>query len=336
MDQLQKILKNQPKYRLAQVKKLIFKQLINNWQEAHFLPLSLRKKLIKNFPLSINANLLKSKNKNTIKAVIILKDGLKIESVLMKYQSRNTVCLSSQVGCSINCAFCATGKMGFKRNLLPYEIINQVLLFARLLKKEGQKINNLVFMGMGEPFLNFDNVKKAIEILADKNGFNFGNRRISISTVGIISGIKKLARKFPQVNLAISLHAPTNALRTKLIPINKKYSIQKILSAVNDYIKKTNRKVMFEYILIKDINDSLSHAQKLAKLLNHPLYFVNLVPYNPTGTFKPSPPSRIKKFKNILLKAGIFTTQRYRFGTDIKAGCGQLITGTKKSESQNT
>ena len=317
--------KEQP-YRLQQAQKALFIDLIEDWREASVLPLLLRKNLNKICPIDIKAQVLFSKDEKTAKAVIILKDGLKIESVLMKHNnSRNTVCVSSQVGCTLNCSFCATGKIGFKRNLEVFEIVEQVLFFARYLKKKGEKVTNNVFMGMGEPFLNYENTINAIRILNDKEGFNLGARHISISTVGILEGIKKLAEEKLQVNLAISLHAPDDDLRSKIMPINKTYPIVDVLEAVDDYIKKTKRKVMFEYMMVKDLNDSDVHAQRLSKLMKKPLYLVNLILYNPTGVFKPSSSVRIKKFKEILRKEGVQVTQRYRFGQNIKAACGQLV-----------
>jgi 23S rRNA (adenine2503-C2)-methyltransferase len=237
---------------------------------------------------------------------------------------RFTVCVSSQVGCPLACSFCATGTMGLKRNLDSFEIITQVLLFSRYLK--DKKITNVVFMGMGEPFLNYDNVMKAIHILNDSEYFNIGSRKISISTAGIVEGIERFALEDLQVNLSISLHAPNNQLRNELMPINKKYSLEKVLISVDEYILKTKRKVMFEYLMIKGVNDSLSCAKELAKLMKKPLYMVNLIVYNPTGRFVPSDSRTIKKFKEYLEKEGIFTTQRYEFGRGINAACGQLAT----------
>lgn len=294
------------------------------------MPLGLREKLKENCPLEITAELFPSAKGGTIKARLVLRDRLKIESVLLRHKDdRNTVCVSSQVGCPLGCQFCITGTLGFKRNLESLEIVEQVLFFARLLKKpfgtaQG-KVTNVVFMGMGEPFLNYDNVIGAIKILNDKDGFNLGARHFSISTVGIIEGIEKLAKENLQINLAVSLHAPEDRLREKIMPINKKYPLAKILAAVRNYIKETNRRVMFEYIMIKDMNDSDEQAKELAELLkNIPLSFVNLISYNPTGIFRPSEPVTIKKFKEILEKNGISVTQRYRFGDDIRAACGQL------------
>jgi len=324
--QLKNFLSKEQPYRLQQAQKALFIDLIEDWREASVLPLLLRKNLSKICPIDIKAQIIFSKDEKTVKAIITLKDGLKIESVLMKHiDGRNTVCVSSQVGCALNCSFCATGKIGFKRNLEVFEIVEQVLFFARYLKKKGEKVTNNVFMGMGEPFLNYENIISAIRILNDKEGFNLGARHISISTAGILEGIKKLAEEKLQVNLAISLHAPDDDLRSKIMPINKTYPIADMLGAVDNYIKKTKRKVMFEYLMLKDLNDSDVHAQRLSKLMKKPLYFVNLILYNPTGVFKPSSSVRIKKFKEILKKEGVQVTQRYRFGQNVKAACGQLV-----------
>ncbi|MFA5392170.1 MAG: 23S rRNA (adenine(2503)-C(2))-methyltransferase RlmN [Candidatus Paceibacterota bacterium] len=323
--QFQRLFNKEPRYRLKQAKRALFHDLIKNWQEAMILPLSLREILNKECPIEISAKTFISKDKDTIKILLTLKDDLNIEAVLMCHKDkRNTICVSSQVGCPLNCSFCATGKMGFKRNLEISEIIEQVLFFARYLKQIGEKITNIVFMGMGEPFLNYQNIIETIKILNDKEGFNLGARHFSISTVGIVEGIEKLAKEKLQINLAVSLHAPNDELRSKLMPINKKYPIEKILNSIDDYIKKTHRRVMFEYIMINNLNDSEEHAQALVKLMKKPLYFVNLISYNPTGIFKSSSSLRIKKFKEILEKEGVMVTQRYRFGQGIEAACGQL------------
>ena len=327
LSQIKKVLAKEPEYRLKQVKRSLFKDLISDWSEASTLSLKLRQKLKQKCPLDIEAQTFLSKDERTLKALLILKDGLKVESVLMRHSDkRNTVCVSSQIGCPLGCLFCATGKMGFQRNLEVAEIINQILFFARYLKKERQRVTNVVFMGMGEPFLNYDNVLSSIKILNDKDGLNLGARRFSISTVGIVEGIERLAKEKLEVNLAISLHAPSDKLRSQLMPVNKKYSISKVLKAVQHYVQKTRRRVMFEYIMIKGINDSDRQALKLAQLMKKPLFFVNLISYNPTGNFKPSLPQRIKKFKEILEKEGVAVTERYRFGDDIEAACGQLAT----------
>ncbi|MFA5872239.1 MAG: 23S rRNA (adenine(2503)-C(2))-methyltransferase RlmN [Parcubacteria group bacterium] len=321
----EKITRSEPAFRLKQIKKAVFHDLIEDWGEATTLSKDLREKLQKEVQLNIEAEVFPSKDGRTVKACLILKDGLSIETVLMKHSDkRNTICISSQVGCSLGCLFCETGKMGFKRNLTVSEIVEQVLFFARRLKKQNEKVTNIVFMGMGEPFLNWAAVSEAIRIINDPNCFDIGARKISVSTAGIVEGIEKLAEDFPQINLAISLHAPDDELRGELMPVNKKYPLEKILEAVDKYIEKTNRKVMFEYVMLNGVNDSEAQAEKLSRLLKKPLYMVNLIAYNPNGRFESSSAERIKKFKAILEKAGVFATQRYRFGTDIEAACGQL------------
>jgi len=322
---LENVLINEPKYRLKQAKEAVFKNLIKDWFDAVNLPSKLTEILNKECPLEIKGET--KEDGDVKKAIITLDDGHKIESVLMQHSGgRNTVCVSSQVGCPMGCKFCATGSMGFERNLTIQEIINQVLFFSRTLKSKNQRVSNVVFMGMGEPFLNYNNILSAIRILNDKEGLDIGARKISISTCGIIEGINKLAKEKIQVNLAVSLHAPDNELRSKLMPVNKKYSLKKVLNAVDEYIEKTSRQVMFEYLLLKGINDSKEHAKSLAKLLHKPLYFVNLIVYNPVNKagLDSSSPKAIKEFKKILEDANIPVSQRYHFGGEIKAACGQL------------
>lgn len=325
LTQFQKLFEDQPKYRLGQAKKALWQDLIESWSKALVLPVALREELKKKCPIEISGETFISKDKNTVKALLNLADGLKVETVLMRHKDRrNTVCVSSQVGCPLGCSFCATAKMGFKRGLESLEIVAQVLFFGRYLKKINERVTNIVLMGMGEPFLNYQKVIEAIKVLNDKDGFNLGARHFSISTVGLVEGIEALAKEKLQINLAISLHAPNNELRSKLMPINKKYPIEKVLKAVDDYIEKKRRRVMFEYIMIKDLNDSEEEARALARLMKKPLYFVNLISYNQTGIFEPSLSSKIKRFKEILEKEGIVVTQRYRFGQDVEAACGQL------------
>ncbi|MFA5766851.1 MAG: 23S rRNA (adenine(2503)-C(2))-methyltransferase RlmN [Candidatus Paceibacterota bacterium] len=322
---LEEVLANKPGYRMKQAKKAVFSDLVESWQEVTVLPAELRNELEEKCPIRINGETVVSKDGNTVKALIFLEDGSRVESVLMRHKDgRNTVCVSCQIGCPLGCPFCATGKMGFKRNLKAGEIISQVLFFARLLKKSGDKVSNVVFMGMGEPFLNYPAVLEAIRIIKDKEGFNIGSRKISVSTVGIPEGIAKLAEDEPQVNLAVSLHAPNDELRIKLMPAGKQYTIEKVLTAVDDYIKKTNRRVMFEYLMIDGLNDSDAQAVELAGIIKKPLYLVNLISYNPVENLKPSSSVRMNKFKDILEKKGVAVTIRHRFGREVKGACGQL------------
>ncbi|KKP32408.1 MAG: 23S rRNA (adenine(2503)-C(2))-methyltransferase [Candidatus Staskawiczbacteria bacterium RIFOXYB2_FULL_32_9] len=340
LEKLKEVLKDESKYRLKEARDFVFVKFIDNWNQATSFSKDLRDKLNKECPLEIKADVLTSRNGDSIKAKIILKDNVEIETVLMKHKDgRNTVCVSCQVGCPMGCLFCATGTMGFIRNLTVDEILEQVVFFNRHLKKTTlseqsesnglNRVSNVTFMGMGEPFLNYDNVLKAIKVLNDANAFNISIRNISVSTCGVIEGIEKLANSGLQVNLAISLHAPNNKLREQLMPINKRYPLDKVLKAVDDYILKTKRKVMFEYVLIKDINDTDECAKELVELMHKKLYFLNLITFNTVkgSQFQASSNNRIETFKKILKKEKINFVQRYRFGDDIQAACGQFVTG---------
>ncbi|MDO8551711.1 MAG: 23S rRNA (adenine(2503)-C(2))-methyltransferase RlmN [bacterium] len=324
LDKIKALLLNAPRYRFVQIDKLLFQDLIGDWQDATTLPKNLREILKLQAPITIENEISASSDGKTTKALLTLNDSLKIETVLMGFKDRDTVCVSSQVGCPLSCTFCATGMMGYKRSLTISEIVGQAIFFARLLKKESKKVTNIVFMGMGEPFLNYNNVWGAIETLNDPSKFGLGARHISISTSGIIEGINKLSNESLEVNLAISLHAPNNDLRSRLMPINKKYPLKDLLESVGNYARETRRKVMFEYIMLDGVNDSKAEAEQLSNLLKNPLYHLNLIQYNETGIFKPSSQERLNVFKKVLLMKHISFTERFRFGTDINAACGQL------------
>lgn len=335
LEKLKSVLKAEPAYRFKQVWRAVFVDLIGSFDECTTLPKALREKLNSECPLELKAEIFGSKNSESHKVLITFEDGAKIETVLLIHEDgRKTVCVSSQVGCTMGCRFCATGKMGRERNLTAGEIVAQVLFFARYLKKTNDahsRITNVVFMGMGEPFLNYDNVMAAIKILNDKDALNIGARHISVSTCGIVDGINKFAKEPLQLNLAISLHAPNDKLRSSLMPVNRMFSLQELLGAVDFYIAKTSRQVMFEYLLIDGVNDKVEHAKQLARQLNEQmkshLYIVNLIRYNPTGgSFRASNPAVIRKFRNLLMREGIKTTERHTFGQDIDAACGQLAT----------
>ncbi|MDD3862197.1 MAG: 23S rRNA (adenine(2503)-C(2))-methyltransferase RlmN, partial [Candidatus Gracilibacteria bacterium] len=292
----------------------------------------LRERLNQECSLDINSKISKSTDGNTTKTLITLHDGLNIEAVLMRHKGRNTVCVSTQVGCPLNCSFCATGKMGFKRNLEITEIIEQILFFARLLKPHNEKITNIVFMGMGEPFLNYENVLAAIKYLHEKDSLNLGMRHFAISTSGIPDKIRKFADADLEVNLALSLHSADEKIRTKLMPVNKSYPLEKVLDALNYYQQKTRRKIMFEYIMIKGVNDSIDDARKLILLAQKYICVVNLIPYNssPASRYQPSTTENIVKFKGVLEKGKINVVQRFSYGRDIDAACGQLATKNSK------
>jgi len=325
LQNLNKILANQPKYRFKQINEAVFSEFIESWDEATSLPKPLREELKESCSLEIEAKMSQSQDAHTRKALLTLDDGEKIETVLMLHKdNRATVCVSSQVGCKLACKFCATGQMGFKRDLTSDEIIEQVLFFARELHKEDRRVSNVVFMGMGEPFLNYDNVMTAIRFLNSEEGFNIGARHISVSTIGVVEAINKFKRENLQINLAISLHAPNDDLRSELMPINKKYPLKNILKSVNEYIDETGRKVMFEYLLMDSVNDSVAHARELATLMQNQLYMVNIIPCNPVGEYKASSPKKVKMFREILTQGNVNNTERSRFGREIDAACGQL------------
>lgn len=332
LEKLKEILKErrEPDYRFWQIYQAVFRDLCFDFAKIINIPQKLReglKKEIKIFSLKLREF---KKGKEAEKALFELEDGLLIETVLMRHKyGKKTVCISCAVGCPLKCKFCATGKMGFKRNLNWQEIVDQVLFFA---KKEKEKKLNVVFMGMGEPFLNYDNVLEAIRVLNDKEGFNLAARAISISTVGIIPAIKELQKEGLEVNLAISLNASDDKLRSYLMPINKKYPLKELIAVAKDYLKTTKRKLFFEYIMLKGINDDLVSARKLARLLRgEPLFHLNLIKYNETQTgFESSDKETILNFQKELEKNGIKTTVRHSFGKEIEAACGQLITQAKK------
>ena len=330
LENLKTTLNNQPKFRFKQAYKAIFVDLIGDWNDNTTLPLALRETLNNECSLEINAEIFGSKKSETVKALITLEDDQKIETVLMKHEDgRATVCVSSQVGCPMGCNFCATGKMGFSRNLTVSEIVEQVLFWQRFLnnnEKDPKHVTNVVYMGMGEPFLNYDNVMDSIKMINDKEIFNIGARHISVSTCGLVDEINKFAKEKMQINLAISLHASNNKLRSEIMPINDRFPLEKLMEAVEAYVYNRSRQVMFEYLMIDGVNDSEYHARELSGLMRNPLYVVNLIRYNQTGKYNPSTPTAIKKFRNILLRAGIKVTQRPTFGTDIDAACGQLAT----------
>ena len=325
-DRLEEILKTEKAYRRDQVWKAVFKDLLTDWGKATDLPLRLRETLNRIFPLSIEGSTSCSGTGDSVKAVLRMDDGVFVESVLMQHiDKRNTVCVSSQAGCPLGCLFCSTGKLGFKRNLDFSEIISQVLFFARYLRKKDQRITNIVFMGMGEPFLNYTQVMKSIKILNDSKGLNIGARHISISTAGIPEKIREFAREKTQVNLAVSLNASNDSLRSRIMPINLSHPVSELIESVKYYISITNRKVMFEYVMLNGLNDSIENAEELARLLKGLLCFVNLIPYNGGPPLEASTPQRISAFKKVLEKNSVTVTRRHRFGRDIDSSCGQLV-----------
>jgi 23S rRNA (adenine2503-C2)-methyltransferase len=289
---------------------------------------------------------LTSADKTTSKALYRLRDGELIETVMMRYESdghrrnRKTACISTQAGCALGCTFCATGQQGLRRNLTVGEIVAQVIEMQRIAyaedeaqmtegkrtKGELQGVTNVVFMGMGEPLANYRNTVAAIRVLNDGQGLNIGARHITVSTVGLIPQILELADEELQINLAISLHAPDNNTRSQTMPINKRYPVEDLIRACHKYADKTGRRIFFEYVLLKEQNDSVEQAQKLGRLLNGLHCHVNLIPVNPTkeGPFERTDLKAAKEFQGGLKQYGIPSTLRMEKGIDINAGCGQL------------
>lgn len=323
---LDKYFLDQPRFRLGQAKKLIFKDFIEDWSQASVFSLELREKLNKEFPLRMESQLFISKDGKSGKAILVLEDGSKIETALMIHPgNRNTACLSCQVGCPLACKFCASGK-SFKRNLTIDEILLQAIFWGRYLKsKKFGNLTNIVFMGSGEPFLNYQNVFKSIDYLNNPEYFDISSRKISVSTIGIVDGIRKMSNEKNKVNLAISLHFTDDKTRANIMPGTRKYPLKRLFEAIDYYIEKTNRKVMFEYMMIKDINDSIKDAENLAILMKKPLYVVNLIKHNETGIFESSDNKNIIKFKNILKRRGIEVVERFRLNQDVLGACGQLV-----------
>lgn len=330
--ELENVLKEwgEPAYRAEQIWRGLYQQLWTLPDQFTTLPKGLRQRLGEAFTFSHlkPVTSLRSSDGNTIKTLFQLPDELAVEAVLMRYERRNTLCISTQVGCAMGCVFCATGQMGFKRHLSPGEIVEQVLYYARLLRQENEEVTNVVVMGMGEPFHNYDATMKAIDILNHPLGMNLGARRFTISTVGLVPAIRRFATEKRQVNLAISLHATRDDLRSSLLPINRKYPIQEVLAACRDYVAQTGRRITFEWALIQGVNDSVETARELATLLKGLLCHVNVIPLNPTRRYSGtgSTRERANAFKAELERHGIPCTVRIRRGIDIQAGCGQLAT----------
>ncbi len=319
---------NEPAYRTQQIWQGIFQKYWSSFEEFTTLSLPLRNKLDQHFHLgALNPEKeLQSNDGSTRKTLYRLKDNAAIETVLMGYTGRNTVCISSQVGCGMGCKFCATGNMGFIRNLSRGEIVEQVIKTAADLGKNGKRLTNVVFMGMGEPLHNYQPVMDAVRILNDPKGFGMGTRRFTLSTVGLVPGIKRFTEDNTQINLAISLHAADDVLRSSIVPINRKYPISELMAVCRQYIQKTNRRITFEWALIDGVNDTAEQARKLSNLVGGMLAHVNIIQLNPVAHYdgKPAEEENALIFQKILTNAGISCTIRLRRGIDIQAGCGQL------------
>jgi 23S rRNA (adenine2503-C2)-methyltransferase len=335
----------EPSYRATQAWEGLYKNFWVNPDEFTTFPKLLKTRLIASFgnksPDNLDAPTLSSlvpvkkiysKDGETTKTLFTLWDGNQVEAVLMRYSHRRTLCISTQAGCAMGCVFCATGQMGFKRNLTSGEIIEQVLYYSRQLKLAGEQVTNIVLMGMGEPFHNYDASMEAITRLNESSGYNLGARRFTISTAGLVPGIRRFTQAHSQVNLAISLHAAEDNLRSQLLPLNKKYPLDQLLSACLEYVQISHRRLSFEWALIKGVNDSAEHAKLLIqrlkpfKIHGSMLCHVNVIPLNPTRNYdgSASTHNQAQNFKRLLEDAGIPCTIRIRRGIEIQAGCGQL------------
>ena len=331
--QLESVLDNwqEPRFHARQILSWIYKKGAGDFDSMSNLSGALRARLNKEFFLNTITLLKKVKSiDGTQKLLLDLGQGDIIEAVLIPAEGRVTGCVSSQVGCKFACRFCASGTLGFKRNLTCGEILDEVCILKN--NSVGGELTHLVFMGTGEPFDNYDNVLKAIRIINSKDCLAIGARRITISTSGIIPAIKRLPEEKLQIELSISLHAPDDAVRSLLMPVNKKYPLKSLLEACKEYIAKTNRQVTFEYVLIKGLNSDLQNAMKLSTILRGLNCKVNLIPANPIKELSIEPPNKLEvlMFRNYLLKSGIHVTLRLPRGKDIDASCGQLRLGYEK------
>lgn len=337
LEQLQQLLvaEGEKPFRAKQIFNWVYERRVFDWEEMTDLNKSLRTKL-KNL-LCISAlrrvSTQQSKDQETVKYLWELSDGNRIESVLICSGDRRTVCVSSQVGCPARCAFCASGKEGLFRNLSVEEIFEQVYQIDAELFQKGERVSHVVFMGMGEPFENYDHVLQTIRQLNDPLRLNLSQRRITVSTVGVVEGILKFMKEGLKVNLVLSLHAPNQHIRKKIIPYARKYPLEDVLAAMTAFAKESKRDITYEYTLIQGINDKPEHAEELAQLLRGQQCTVNLIPYNPVEGLHLQRPEKegVETFRQILLDNDIVTTWRYTKGKDIAAACGQLALQEKKT-----
>ncbi|MCO5184038.1 MAG: 23S rRNA (adenine(2503)-C(2))-methyltransferase RlmN [Anaerolineae bacterium] len=318
----------EPAYRARQLWQWLYQHAVADFDAMTNLSKSLRQKLATRATLHTfeQAMVQFSSDNQTKKVLFRLADGQFIETVLMRYEKRRTICISTQAGCAMGCVFCATGQMGFMRNLSVAEIVAQVVWFARELAETGEHVSNVVMMGMGEPLHNYDNTVKALDCLTDADGLNLGARKITISTVGLVPAMRRYADEQRQTPLAVSLHAATDAERDKLIPVNRRWNIAALMETCAYVIEQTGRRLTFEWALIQNENDTLEQADALGRLVQGMLCHVNLIPLNPTQGYGGGPSSRsnVEAFQARLAEYGVSSTVRVRRGIDIQAGCGQL------------
>ncbi|MGN1337509.1 MAG: 23S rRNA (adenine(2503)-C(2))-methyltransferase RlmN [Candidatus Coprovivens sp.] len=311
------------KFKALQVFEWLYQKRVNSFSDMTNIKKEVQDKLSDDFETRMITIQKKQEDKLTKKYLFKLHDDNFIEAVLMEHNYGLSICVSSEVGCNMGCAFCESGRLKKVRNLEAYEMVEQILLVEADIKK---RISSVVIMGIGEPLDNYDNVMAFIKIINDAKGIAIGARHITLSTCGIVPKIKELMKENLQINLAISLHAPNTQLRNKLMPINKAYNLDELISTIKEYIDKTNRRVTIEYIMLKDVNDNEAQAKELASLLKGMNIYVNLIPYNETNhiEFKRANKEQVTKFYDVLKKCGINVTVRKEFGSNIDAACGQL------------
>ena len=317
----------QTKYRATQLYTWLYEKKAKSFDEMTDISLRFREVLKEKYCFEIPSIFVKQQSKDgTIKCLLELKDGSKIETVLMRYNYGNVICVTSQVGCNMGCSFCASGLLKKQRDLLPEEMVGQVLVMNYLLQEEGnnQIVTHVVVMGTGEPFDNYDNVIDFVRIINHQKALAIGARHITVSTCGIPDKIIKYANEGLQINLAISLHAPNNEIRSKIMKINKAYPLEVLIPAVAEYNRIADRRVTYEYILLKGINDSMENADELARLIKPTFAYVNLIPYNEVDEHGYRRSDNVKAFLDRLIKNNVTATIRKEFGSDIDAACGQL------------
>ena len=317
----------EPPYRARQVYEALTRGLAVDLDDMTSLPAALRRTLAERLrPLSLEAVETRVAPRGAArKTLFATADGHPVEAVLMTYAKRATVCVSTQVGCAVGCAFCASGRLGLRRDLTAEEIVDQVFHFARVLRDDQRRVTNVVFMGMGEPFHNYDETLRACRLLNDEAGFNLAARSISVSTVGVVPGIDRFAEEPLQLNLAVSLHAATDEVRDRLVPLNRTYPLDEVFAACARYVRRTHRKVLFEYVVLRGVNDSDEQAQMLAARVRPPHYHLNLIAYNETGgEFARPRADQLAALQARLEAAGVSCTVRRSPGAEIEAACGQL------------
>jgi len=321
---------NEKLFREKQIHDWLWKKNVYSFEEMFNLPKNLQEKLKENFSFLYSEieKELTSLDK-TIKFLFRLFDGAQIEGVLIPSQDRATACISSQVGCPLKCSFCATGTIGFTRQLRFWEIIDQYVLINRRAEETlGIPVSNIVFMGMGEPLLNYENMYKAIEIITSKDGNGLSPSRITVSTVGITDGIRKLAEDGCRVNLAVSLHSADDTVRSQLIPVNQTHNLQELQSALREYVEKTNQRITIEYLLLHNVNDNVTDAEQLCRFCKAFPVKINIIEYNSTNMpFQPTPQKKKAEFADYLISKNLIVNVRQSKGKDIAAACGQLAGG---------